>query len=209
MSHSWQCCFAYPKSPKVILLAKSARRTIDIRHQPESRRYQWINSCETDFASSIKSADEPRSFPPVGNLADRIRWTRLRCASPGTRAACDGRVYLDQVCLCAIAPSGARRRQPHPGSRDPRHPRGGAHTVPLAPRLHRRRPAPSGCPRSKARQSFLYISAELTRLTLGACARSAARAGRDGMQGSNTYNRKCTHPLSYGAPSSRLNSAPE
>jgi hypothetical protein len=39
---------------------------------------------------------------------------------------------------------------------------------------------------SKARQSFLYISAELTRLTLGACARSAAIAGRDGMRGSNT-----------------------
>jgi hypothetical protein len=38
----------------------------------------------------------------------------------------------------------------------------------------------------KARQSFLYISAELTRLTLGACARSAAIAGQDGMQGSNT-----------------------
>jgi hypothetical protein len=38
----------------------------------------------------------------------------------------------------------------------------------------------------KARQSFLYISAELTRLTLGACARSAAIAGRDGMRSSNT-----------------------
>jgi hypothetical protein len=40
--------------------------------------------------------------------------------------------------------------------------------------------------RHKARQSFLYISAELTRLTLGAYARSAAIAGRDGMRSSNT-----------------------
>jgi hypothetical protein len=48
--------------------------------------------------------------------------------------------------------------------------------------------AEKNCPCSgdKARQSFLYISAELTRLTQGVCARSAAIAGRDGRQGSNT-----------------------
>jgi hypothetical protein len=35
-----------------LLMAKSARRTIDIRHQPESRSYQRTNSCEIDFAIS-------------------------------------------------------------------------------------------------------------------------------------------------------------
>jgi hypothetical protein len=39
--------------PYLILLAKSARRTIDVRHEPESRSCERTNSRETDFASSI------------------------------------------------------------------------------------------------------------------------------------------------------------
>jgi hypothetical protein len=59
-------------SPKVILLAKSEMCMIDVRHEPEKQGCQRTGSCETDFASSIKSADDPTSFTSVGNEADLI-----------------------------------------------------------------------------------------------------------------------------------------
>jgi hypothetical protein len=49
------------RSPKVILLAKSGRRTIDVQQEPENQVCQRTHACETDFASSIKSAQEPES----------------------------------------------------------------------------------------------------------------------------------------------------
>jgi hypothetical protein len=43
--------------PVLILMAKSEICTIDIRHEPENRISQRINSCETDFAISIACGD--------------------------------------------------------------------------------------------------------------------------------------------------------
>jgi hypothetical protein len=43
-----------------------------VQHEPENRVCQRIGSRETDFAISIKSAEDPTSFTPVGNEADRM-----------------------------------------------------------------------------------------------------------------------------------------
>ena len=56
------------RSPKVILLAKSEIRTIYVQHELEGRVCRRINSCETDFASSIKSADDPNGIKLVESL---------------------------------------------------------------------------------------------------------------------------------------------
>jgi hypothetical protein len=51
-------------SPNVILLAKSELRKIDVWYESESRVCPHTNSCKTDFASSIKTGQEP-NFGPV------------------------------------------------------------------------------------------------------------------------------------------------
>jgi hypothetical protein len=46
----------------VILLAESEIGTIYVRHRPEKQVGRRTSSYETDFASSIKSADDPSNY---------------------------------------------------------------------------------------------------------------------------------------------------
>jgi hypothetical protein len=46
----------------VILLAKSEMHTIDVRHELENQVCQRTHACETNFASSIKSDDDPNDM---------------------------------------------------------------------------------------------------------------------------------------------------
>jgi hypothetical protein len=59
-------------SPKAILMAKSAIRTIYVRHRPEKQVSQHSRPYGTDFAISIKSGQEPnvgRQEPLSAGLA--------------------------------------------------------------------------------------------------------------------------------------------
>jgi hypothetical protein len=47
----------------MILLAKSEIDMIFVPHEPENQVCQCTGSCETDFASSIKTDEEPHPLP--------------------------------------------------------------------------------------------------------------------------------------------------
>jgi hypothetical protein len=51
--------FGYPASPQVIRLAKSDIRVMYLQYEPENWICQRTNSCETDFANSIKYDEDP------------------------------------------------------------------------------------------------------------------------------------------------------
>jgi hypothetical protein len=71
-----------PPSPKVILLAKSEIRTIHVWQAGENRKSQDSGRRENDFASSIKSGQEPTSFTSVGSSTDSreplLKWSLQR-----------------------------------------------------------------------------------------------------------------------------------
>jgi hypothetical protein len=89
---SWPCCFREPESPKVILMAKSEIRAIHIWQAVENLVCQGTGHHENDFASSIKSVQEPIPFPPVWHAAGPDWPSRSPCrhrdGQTGTGATC-------------------------------------------------------------------------------------------------------------------------
>jgi hypothetical protein len=75
-----------PASPKVILMAKSETRTIYLQFEPENRVCQCANSCETDFASNIKSAQEPGVFTSDGARAGHDLFSGQGSSTGASRA---------------------------------------------------------------------------------------------------------------------------
>jgi hypothetical protein len=77
---SGQFCFGEPESPKVILLAKSEIRTIYVWQPVEQAVFQHPGNRENDFASSIKSDEEPDR-----PMAPRAHSSRMTVISRTTR----------------------------------------------------------------------------------------------------------------------------